>query len=87
MSRVNVIGLGFNGRGRVDDDGSGAGRTEFVMIQRRLARILAFTRRSIDDVVNDPIAKREVLGFYKLQRQLERSIETRELEQQWNSVA
>ena len=66
---------------------AGDARTEFVLIQRPLQRILAFTRRSIDDVVNDPIAKREVLGYYKLHKQIQRSAETRELERQWNSVA
>ena len=59
-------------------------RTEHVMIQRPLQRMLAFTRRSIDDVVNDPIAKREVLGYYKLYRQVQREGEVSELERQWN---
>lgn len=62
-------------------------RTEFLLIQRPLRRILAFTRRSIDDVVNDPIAKREVLGYYKLHKQISRTIEVRELERQWNAIA
>lgn len=56
-------------------------------MQRPLHRIMAFTRRSIDDVVNDPIAKNEVLGYYKLHRQIQRGCETSELERQWNSVA
>ena len=55
--------------------------------RRPLHRILAFTGRSIDDVVNDPIAKREVLGYYKLHKQVARTMEVRELERQWNSVA
>ena len=76
------LGLGILRPSR--DDGA---RTEYILIQRPLQRILAFTRRSIDDVVNDPIAKREVLGYYKLHRQIQRGIETRELERQWNSVA
>ena len=59
-------------------------RTEHVMIQRPLQRVLAFTRRSIDDVVNDPIAKREVLGYYKLYRQVQREGEVSDLERQWN---
>ena len=83
MSLLNVFGFRPRGIGPVDD----AGRTEFVLAQRPLRRILAFTRRSIDDVVNDPIAKNEVLGYYKLHRQTQRSSETRELERQWNSVA
>ena len=59
-------------------------RIESVLIQRPLDRILAFTRRSIDDVVNDPIAKNEVLGYYKLQRWITRGCEIGELERQWN---
>ena len=56
-----------------------------VQVERPLRRILAFTGRSIDDVVNDPIAKRQVLGYYKLHRQVARSCEITELERQWNS--
>jgi hypothetical protein len=59
-------------------------RTEHVMVQRPLRRILAFTRRSIDDVVNDPIAKGEVFGYYKLYRQVQRAAEVSELERQWS---
>ena len=62
-------------------------RTEYVQVQRPLRRVLAFTRRSIDDVVNDPIAKREVLGYYKLYRQIERGVETSDLERQWRQPA
>jgi hypothetical protein len=55
--------------------------------QRPLHRVLAFTRRSIDDVVNDPIAKNEVYGYYKLYRQIQRAGEVRDLERQWNPTA
>ena len=61
-------------------------RTEYLLTQHPLRRVLAFTRRSIDDVVNDPIAKNEVLGYYKLYRQIHRSSEVVELENQWNSL-
>ena len=84
MSRLTGLGLGLP---RPSDSGLDADRTEFVLLQRPLQRILAFTRRSIHDVINDPIAKREVLGYYKLHKQIQRGIETRELEGQWNSVA
>jgi hypothetical protein len=83
MSRFS--GLGFGVRGMLE--AAANDRTEFVLTQRPLQRILAFTRRSIDDVVNDPIAKREVLGYYKLSKQIARAGEVRELESQWNSVA
>jgi len=61
-----------------------ATRTEHVMIQRPLQRVLAFTRRSIDDLVNDPIVKREVLGYYKLYRQVQRARDVADLERKWN---
>ncbi len=60
---------------------------EYVLFQRPIHRILAFTRRSIDDVVNDPIAKSEVLCYYKLHKQIRRSCEITELERQWNAVS
>ena len=84
MNRLTGLGLGLY---RPADAAMDAGRTEFVLLQRPLRRILAFTRRSIDDVVNNPIAKNEVLGYYKLHKQIERSSEIGELERQWNSVA
>ena len=83
MSRVSGFGLGV---GRLSRGVEDLGRTEFVLVQRPLQRILAFTRRSIDDVVNDPIAKNEVYGYFKLSRQIERVSEISELERQWNSV-
>ena len=83
MSRFNGLGLGFRGASQAD----AATHTEYVLIQRPLKRILAFTRRSIDDVVNNPIAKNEVLGYYKLHKQIQRGGEVSELERQWNSVA
>ena len=83
MDRLAGLGLGLRRLSPAD----ASDRTEFLLIQRPLRRILAFTRRSIDDVVNDPIAKREVLGYYKLHKQVSRTMEARELERQWNSVA
>jgi hypothetical protein len=58
--------------------------TEYVMTIRPLQRILAFTGRSIDDVINNPIARREVAGYFKLHRQIQRVGEIYDLEQQWN---
>jgi hypothetical protein len=60
--------------------------TEYLVIQRPLRRVLAFTGRSIDDVVNSPIVKREVLGYYKLHKQIHRAAEVRDLERQWNDI-
>ncbi len=56
----------------------------FVVNEQPLRRVLEFTGHSIDDVVNCPIVKSEVLGFYKLHRQVERSCEITELERWWN---
>jgi hypothetical protein len=36
--------------------------------------------------VNDPIAKNEVLGYFKLSKQIDRASEVRELERQWNPL-
>ena len=55
-----------------------------IVIQRRLSRVLAFTGLTIDDVVNNPIAKNQVLGYWKLSKQIDRSSDTTELERQWN---
>jgi hypothetical protein len=81
MSGLNSLGLGHSMV-------IGAGETpiEQVIVQRPLHRILAFTRRSIDDVVNNPIAKNEVYGYYKLSKWVERRSEIVELEQQWNPL-
>ena len=78
---LDSLGLGFRRVLRRDD----RDRVEHVLTQRPLHRVLAFTRRSIDDVVNSPIAKNEVKGFYKLYRQIERQSEITELERQWNN--
>lgn len=80
MSDFGLFGGGVPIRRRGKDD-----HTEHVVVQRPLRRVLAFTRRTIDDVVNDPIAKREVYGFFKLHRQVERRCEIVELERQWNA--
>jgi hypothetical protein len=60
--------------------------TEFRVVQQPLRRVLAFTGRSIHDVVNNPIVKREVLGYYKLHKQIHRAAEVHDLERQWNDV-
>jgi hypothetical protein len=62
------------------------GRTEVVQPQRALGRVLAFTGHTIDDVVNDPIVKRKVAGYYKLHKWVQRESELSELERQWNQL-
>lgn len=59
---------------------------EHVLALRPLRKVLAFAGRSIDDVVNCPIAKRDVLGYYKLHCWVERRMDVLELERQWNSL-
>ena len=81
MSGIDSLGIGVRSLPRKAGDG-----VEHVIMQRALHRVLAFTGRSIDDVVNDPIAKREVLGYYKLHRWVQRQGEISELENQWNSI-
>ena len=59
---------------------------EHVLIQRPLQRVLAFRRRSIDDVVNNPMVKNEIYGYWKLNKQIERAGDIGDLERQWNSL-
>jgi hypothetical protein len=80
MSNLNALGIGVRRVLRREEN-----HIEQVLTQRPLQRVLAFTRRSIDDVVNSPIAKNQVIGFYKLYRQIERQGETTDLERQWNA--
>lgn len=61
-------------------------KVSFVLRQRALSRILSFTGRTIDDVVNNPIVKNEILGYYKLHQFVQRRCEVLDLEGQWNSV-
>ena len=79
MSGLNPLGIGRHPHRRDDDQ-----RSEIVLPRRVLHRILDFTGQSIHDVINDPIAKNMVLGYYKLHRQVERACEAVELERQWN---
>jgi hypothetical protein len=81
MSKFTSLGLG---RGFLS--ASAAPRVEHVAARRQLGRILAFTGRSIDDVVNNPLAKRHVYGYYKLHRWMHREAEIAELERAWNPL-
>jgi hypothetical protein len=60
--------------------------TEHVLIRRPLQRVLELRRRSIDDVVNNPVVKNEILGYWKVYKQIGRRQEVLELERQWNAV-
>ena len=62
------------------------GRTEHVTTEPVLRRVLRFTGHTIHDVINDPIARRKVAGFYKLHKWVERESEIGDLERQWNAL-
>ncbi len=54
-----------------------------VEVQRPLRQVLGFTGRTIDDVVNSPVAKAQVLGYYKLKCWVRRRCEIVDLDRQW----
>lgn len=59
---------------------------EHVIVQRPLRRVLAFTRRTIDDVINDPVARNQVRVYFKLHKWVQRESEISDLERQWNAI-
>jgi hypothetical protein len=79
MSAVNPLGFGMPRLSLRQGPG-----VERITEQRPLRRVLAFLGHSIDDVINDPIVRNKVFGFYKLQRQVDRAMEVTELERWWN---
>ena len=42
------------------------------LLRIALHRVLNFTGRTIDDVIDDPIARNEVIGYLKLYHEIER---------------
>ena len=60
--------------------------TELVLIHRPLDRIMQFVGYNIHDVVNNPVAKHAVLGYFKLFRHVQRGCEIVDLERQWNPI-
>jgi aromatic ring hydroxylase len=82
MSNLDVLGIGpLHPFDRDDRNG-----TEYVQVQRPLQRVMAFRGRSIDDVVNSPLIKNEIYGYWKLYRQIQRHSEVVDLERQWNPL-
>ncbi len=79
MSELSALGLSKIQLRRAPDAG-----IELVLVQRPLERILSFTGYSIDNIVDNPIAKHAVIGYYKLSRQVQRQCEIVDLERQWN---
>ena len=62
----------------------GGADTERIVYQQPLRRVLDFLCCSIDDVINDPLVRGQVFGYYKLSRQIERTCEVVDLERWWN---
>ncbi len=79
MSAFQSLGLS-----RVHLNKTASPGIELVLNHRPLDRIFAHTGYTIDDVVDNPIAKNAVLGYFKLHRQIERGSEITDLERQWN---
>lgn len=73
--------------GRQTFDAFQGGRTEHLMLQRPLQRVLEFRGRSIDDVVNNHMVKNEIRLYWKYHKQIIRQGEITELEKQWNRIA
>ncbi len=61
-------------------------RTTHVIVQQPLRRVMAAIGLSIDDVVNDPVCRNLVFGYYKLYKNVKRTCETVDLERWWNGV-
>jgi hypothetical protein len=81
MGQIKALGLG----GHYSPDQSRQ-KTEYIVMERALQRVLAFRGRTIDDVVNDPIVKNDILGYWKVIKQIERRSEMLDLERQWNGL-
>jgi len=81
MSHTSLFG------GRHAFDPFDPGRTEHLLFQRPLQRVLEFRGRSIDDVVNNPMVKNEIRLYWKFHKQIIRQGEITELETQWNAIA
>lgn len=67
MSSLRSLGIGSD-PGPSND----SSRYQRAVSRSALRRILRYRRRSIHDVVNDPLVKMEVLGWYRLSRLVER---------------
>jgi hypothetical protein len=80
---ADLNGLGFSRPLLRGDDEP---HSKQVVRQNTLHRVLTFSGRSIDDVVNNPIVKNEVFRWYKLHKWIHREMEIGDLERQWNSI-
>jgi hypothetical protein len=81
MSDLGAIGISNIRPGAPSGDG-----IELIHLQRPLDRIFGHLGYCIDDVVDNPIAKHAVLGYFKLSLQVQRGCEIVDLERQWNPL-
>ena len=81
MSKLYGFGLQFPERESAQEP-----RTSHVVIQSVLHRVMNFTGRTIDDIINSPIARRDVQAYFKIHKFVERRSEVVELERQWNPM-
>jgi hypothetical protein len=61
-------------------------RLEHVVRHPELRKILAFAGWTIDDLVNNPLARNDVRRWYKISRWMDRELEISDLERQWNPL-
>ena len=80
MSELDPLGAGAGPA----VSGSSDHLRQISMVALALHRVLEFTGHSIDEVINDPIVRNEVVGYYKLYRYVERRCEAVDLERWWN---
>lgn len=59
---------------------------EHIQRADTMRRLLAFAGRSIDDIVNCPVARRDVISYYRIGHQMRRITEVDALEHQWNPL-
>jgi hypothetical protein len=68
-------GLGFGRLPLTSDDSIPVANIVLSERQRVLGRVLRFTRHSIHDVINDPIARNVVKHYYLVSRCVDRQYE------------
>lgn len=71
----------------VKDDQPQAGGSTLLTVTTPLSHMLSASRNSIDDVVNCPIAKRQVQFYFKVTKSIARQKQIKDLEKQWNPAA
>jgi hypothetical protein len=82
MSELNWLGTG-----RIERRNEQPATAAHVLLRRPLHQVMAFTGRSIDEIVNSPVAKNHVRRYFKVHRLVQRRSEILELEDQWNPLS